>query len=293
MVRRRHRAQVVEVRVRAVQRRGDRRRCCAAWVPARRRFTASARDSSSRSSAARGERHDREPRELARTLGAELGLPDDALDGLASSYERWDGRGWPGKMSGDDIPIVARVVHLAEFAEVAHRVGGIDAALAARRTAKGHTVRSVARRRASARRAEGLRPPRRSGFVGHRHRRRAVARRSRSSDEQCDDALRAIGRFVDLKSPSRLGHSLAVAELASAAGHQLALPGRRGAHACTGRDWCWATAGSASRTRSGTSGVRSVGANGRRSGSTRTSRERMLQRPSGLGSARTDRGAAL
>ena len=67
---------------------------------------------------------------LARELGAQLGLPDAVLDALAGSYERWDGRGWPGDLAGDEIPIAARVVQLAEFAEVAHRVGGIDAAVA-------------------------------------------------------------------------------------------------------------------------------------------------------------------
>ena len=44
------------------------------------------------------------------------------------------------------------------------------------------------------------------------------------SDQECDEALRAIGRFVDLKSPFTVGHSLAVAELAAAAGRQLGLP---------------------------------------------------------------------
>ena len=56
--------------------------------------------------------------------------PTAVLDALAGSYERWDGRGWPGELAGDEIPVASRVVQLAEFAEVAHRVGGIDAAIA-------------------------------------------------------------------------------------------------------------------------------------------------------------------
>jgi HD-GYP domain-containing protein (c-di-GMP phosphodiesterase class II) len=43
------------------------------------------------------------------------------------------------------------------------------------------------------------------------------------SPQQCDDALLAISRFVDLKSPFTLGHSTAVAELAAAAGRHLGL----------------------------------------------------------------------
>lgn len=68
--------------------------------------------------------------QLARTLGEELGLPAAVLDALAGSYERWDGRGWPGELSGDAIPVAARITQLAEFVEVAHRSGGIDAARA-------------------------------------------------------------------------------------------------------------------------------------------------------------------
>jgi hypothetical protein len=46
---------------------------------------------------------------LARELGVQLGLPDDVLDALGASYERWDGRGWPGKLSADEIPMASRV----------------------------------------------------------------------------------------------------------------------------------------------------------------------------------------
>src|SRR5262249_18618503 len=67
--------------------------------------------------------------ELARELGAQLGLSHDVLDALASSYERWDGRGWPGNLTGEQIPLASRIVQLSEFVEVAHRVGGVDAAL--------------------------------------------------------------------------------------------------------------------------------------------------------------------
>jgi HD-GYP domain-containing protein (c-di-GMP phosphodiesterase class II) len=44
------------------------------------------------------------------------------------------------------------------------------------------------------------------------------------TDKSFDLALAAIATFVDLKSPYFLGHALAVAELAAAAGMQLALP---------------------------------------------------------------------
>ncbi|HEX5095205.1 MAG TPA: HD domain-containing phosphohydrolase, partial [Acidimicrobiia bacterium] len=74
---------------------------------------------------------------LARELGVQLGLPPSVLDALGASYERWDGRGWPGKLSGDEIPMASRVAQLAEFVEVAYRVGGIDAAIEVARKRRG------------------------------------------------------------------------------------------------------------------------------------------------------------
>ena len=50
---------------------------------------------------------------LARALGEELELSHGALDALSASYERWDGRGWPGDRRGAEIPIAARVIQLA------------------------------------------------------------------------------------------------------------------------------------------------------------------------------------
>ena len=72
---------------------------------------------------------------LAGTLAAQLGLSQAVQDAVAASYEQWDGRGWPGRLAGESIPVAARLAQLAEFVEVAHRVGGVDAAsaLAARR----------------------------------------------------------------------------------------------------------------------------------------------------------------
>src|SRR5207248_9410614 len=64
---------------------------------------------------------------VARQLGEQLGLPEEVLASLAASYERWDGRGWPGDLHGEQVPLPARISQIAEFAEVANRVGGAEA----------------------------------------------------------------------------------------------------------------------------------------------------------------------
>ena len=66
--------------------------------------------------------------EMARALAEQLELPDGVLDALGEAYEQWDGHGWPGRIGGDDVPLAARLAQIAEFVEVANRVGGSDAA---------------------------------------------------------------------------------------------------------------------------------------------------------------------
>ena len=79
---------------------------------------------------------------LARTLAEQLGLPGTVREGVGAADEQWDGRGWPGTLKGGAIPVAARIAQLAEFMEVAHRVGGVAGATAlARRRAAGSSTR--------------------------------------------------------------------------------------------------------------------------------------------------------
>ena len=162
---------------------------------------------------------------LARLLGEQLGLPPTVLDALGSSYERWDGRGWPGVLSGEAIPLASRIVQLAEFAEVAHRGGGIDAAVevARRRTGSQFDPRLVDVLVVDADKIfQGLDDGASWVAVVEREPSLAVV----LSSDECDRALTAIARFVDLKSPFTLGHSLAVADLARRAAETIHAPAR-------------------------------------------------------------------
>jgi HD-GYP domain-containing protein (c-di-GMP phosphodiesterase class II) len=150
---------------------------------------------------------------LARRLGTELRLPDTALDALGSSYEMWNGKGFPGELAGSDIPIASRIAQLAEFMEVAHRTGGVDGAveIARRRSGKQFDPRLVDVLCADAEKIfHGLDESEPWDAVLDEE--PTISPALTPSD--CNDALVAISRFVDLKSPYTLGHSVAVADLA-------------------------------------------------------------------------------
>ncbi len=144
------------------------------------------------------------------------------LEALGSAYEQWDGRGWPGRLEGADVPLAARLAGLAEFVEVAHRVGGVEAA----------EVLALSR-------AGTQFDPELAGYVSSEGELLlsdldtvgtwdAVIDAEPAlavvlTGQRIDDALLAIANFVDLKSPYTLGHAAAVAGLAAAAGAQAGL----------------------------------------------------------------------
>lgn len=159
---------------------------------------------------------------LARGLAARLGLSEAVQEGVGSSYEQWDGRGWPGERRGAQIPMASRLAQLAEFVEVAHRVGGVPAAtvLARRRAGRQFDPQLSAMLCAQAEEIlDGLDSARTWDAVIASEPALGV----RLSPEAFDRALRAVADFVDLKSPHTLGHGHAVAELAASAGSLLGL----------------------------------------------------------------------
>lgn len=159
---------------------------------------------------------------MARSLAAEIGLPVAVQEAVGASYEQWDGKGWPGELAGEAVPIAARVSQLAEFVEVAHRSGGVEAAVAlARKLAGSQFDPNIAACFASA-----------SGDILDGLGDASTWDQVIAADpvlgrplrgEQLDEALGAVADFIDLKSPYTLGHARGVAELVTAAATQLKL----------------------------------------------------------------------
>ena len=160
---------------------------------------------------------------IARTMAQQLSLPDAVVEAIGAAYERWDGRGWPGELAGEEVPLASRVAQVAEFVEVANRLGGADAAKRLARERRGGDFDPAL---ADLLEAEadmllsGLDTIGVWDAVIDAEPALAVV----LAGDPLDAALLAIADFVDLKSPYFLGHGRAVGELAAEAGARLGLP---------------------------------------------------------------------
>jgi HD-GYP domain-containing protein (c-di-GMP phosphodiesterase class II) len=65
--------------------------------------------------------------EVAARLGSRLGLEDGVLHALAHAYERWDGKGAPDGLAGDEVPVAVRIVSVARDAELLTRLAPDEA----------------------------------------------------------------------------------------------------------------------------------------------------------------------
>jgi HD-GYP domain-containing protein (c-di-GMP phosphodiesterase class II)/DNA-binding CsgD family transcriptional regulator len=160
--------------------------------------------------------------EVAVHMARRLELGTGVQRGLNEIYERWDGKGHPHGLSGDDIALPARFAQIASQAVLFGRLGGPELAV------------EVIRRRAGA----ALDPSITEAFVRRGHELLAEIASTdvsvavieaepepcrRISEPRLDEVARAFADMVDLKSPFTHGHSAAVAELAEAAAVDLGL----------------------------------------------------------------------
>jgi HD-GYP domain-containing protein (c-di-GMP phosphodiesterase class II)/DNA-binding CsgD family transcriptional regulator len=154
--------------------------------------------------------------EASRSLGVKLGLRPNSIAALDHVHERWDGRGLPGVCGGDALPLIARVMHLAEQAAIAHGTGGPRAAVAVvANRAGGHLDPELAQLVLSD-------PEPLVAAVSSPDPMTAVLEaepppKVRVSEDAVDGLAEAFGDLADLKCRFTLGHSRGVASLVDAA----------------------------------------------------------------------------
>jgi HD-GYP domain-containing protein (c-di-GMP phosphodiesterase class II) len=159
---------------------------------------------------------------IARSMAEQLSLPYEVVEAIGAAYERWDGRGWPGELEGEEVPLASRLAHVAEFIEVASRMGGVEAARQLARERRGGDFDPALADLVEAEAdviLSGLDTVGVWDAVIDAEPALAVV----LAGERFDAALLAIANFVDLKSPYFLGHGRAVSELAAEAAAGLRL----------------------------------------------------------------------
>ena len=161
--------------------------------------------------------------EVATSIARRLNLPNGVEQGLYQSFERWDGKGAPQKLNGDDIALPARFAMVATRAIIFYRSGGPDAALDLVKSWSGGM----------------LDPSICEAFVQHGP---DLLEEIDACDtwatvvesepepklmipaSQVDRVARVFGDMADLKLTFTRGHSAAVADLAQAAAGDMKLP---------------------------------------------------------------------
>jgi len=156
-------------------------------------------------------------------MAERFGLDEQVCQPLQQVFARWDGKGMPAGMSGEEIALPMRLFHLADMVEVHHRTGGPDAAVAVAQAKRGKQFDPAVVDTFCPLATEVL------GDPAAEHDWPALidaepSLQRRLTEAELDRALEAIADFTDLRSAPRAGHSRAVADLAERAAIDLGLP---------------------------------------------------------------------
>jgi HD-GYP domain-containing protein (c-di-GMP phosphodiesterase class II) len=157
-------------------------------------------------------------------LAERLGLGEAIQRSLQHVFARWDGRGMPADLMRDDIALSARVMQLADIAEMFHREHGVQAAVEAAVKRRGRLL-DPALVDEFRRLAPDVLPTLGSESSWDELIAAQPVSRAPLTEPELDVALEAIADFTDLKSVYFSGHSRGVANLAAEAARHAGFPG--------------------------------------------------------------------
>lgn len=162
--------------------------------------------------------------EAGARLSHRLGMSESVSEGLNQIYERWDGKGLPRGISGDEVSITALFGNFAHVVTVFHQPGRSE-----------ETCRMVKRRRGGEfspsivdvflENSDELLSAIQADSVWDATLEAEPEPRRFMPELRLEELARAFAHFVDLKSPFTLEHSAGVAELAGKASDLLGLSG--------------------------------------------------------------------
>jgi HD-GYP domain-containing protein (c-di-GMP phosphodiesterase class II) len=161
--------------------------------------------------------------DVASRVAETLRLSDGIQRGLWHVYERWDGKGTPNQIKGEEIALPVRIIHLAQDAATFYAMGGVEAAVSMARSRAGRYF-DPAIVEAFCRAAPDLLQSLDIDSTWQAVLEAEPGAPARIFDDEIDTAAAVVADFVDMKSPFTVGHSRAVADLAAAAAKQCGLP---------------------------------------------------------------------
>jgi HD-GYP domain-containing protein (c-di-GMP phosphodiesterase class II) len=161
---------------------------------------------------------------VGRATARRLGLPEAVQRGLYHVQEWWNGKGSPARLTGDDIPLPARIVPLAGIAALFDTVGGPRLAVAAVSSRSGTVLDPELAGRFTDR-APTLLAELNAGDARELMLAAEPEPFVMISDAELAETAGAFGDLADLKTPYTHGHSAGVAALAVTAGERLGLAG--------------------------------------------------------------------
>jgi HD-GYP domain-containing protein (c-di-GMP phosphodiesterase class II) len=139
--------------------------------------------------------------EIARMIG----LSDGTAEAIRTLDEHWDGRGQPRGLAGDEIPLLGRILCLAQTVEIFHAAEGVDGAYGVAERRSGHwfdpaLVKALGAFRGDAGFWSSLAEPDLAGWE-------PADRMLIADDERLLTLARAFAAVVDAKSPWTYHHS--------------------------------------------------------------------------------------
>jgi HD-GYP domain-containing protein (c-di-GMP phosphodiesterase class II)/DNA-binding CsgD family transcriptional regulator len=150
--------------------------------------------------------------EVGQMLARRIGLGDSVLHALGCAFERWDGKGFPNGIAGEEIPASCRVAIVARDFNLLSRVWGPDTAtdVLRERNGKAYEPRVL---HAALEHGPRLTAQIENGSLWDALLDAEPGPPMMIEDAHIDDVLSAFAHFADLKSPFLHGHSIGVAEL--------------------------------------------------------------------------------
>ena len=160
--------------------------------------------------------------EVSSRIAERMGMPSAVQEALLHIFEQWDGRGFPGGLPGERIPLISRIILAGFMLGPVHRASGRAAASKVAREGRGtifdpRVADAFSRLASSDAFWSELEDP----DLWARLRAMEPGAQAELSEHELDIVAEAFADYIDLKANHLAAHSRRVASLAAAVAIQI------------------------------------------------------------------------